>query len=99
MFYIISPQLKADKSIIADETFKVSKSNIRGDIYDRNGKILATSVMSTSLSLNPNKIKNKKNLSVKLANILNLDQVKLEKKLNSNKKFIWIKRNITPSEH
>ena len=32
---------------------------IRGDIYDRNGNILATSIKSISLSINPNKIKNK----------------------------------------
>ena len=30
---------------ILDSTFKFQKINIRGDIYDRNGKILATSVM------------------------------------------------------
>ena len=32
---------------------KIFKKNIRGEIYDRNGNILATSIKSTSLSINP----------------------------------------------
>tara|TARA_A100001011_G_C14316435_1_gene848200 strand:- start:3914 stop:5437 length:1524 start_codon:yes stop_codon:yes gene_type:complete len=72
---------------------------IRGDIYDRNGNILATSIKSTSLSINPSKIKNKKKLSIKLSKILDLDSNQFEKKLLNDKKFIWIKRNITPNEY
>ncbi len=84
---------------IIDEKNSINKNNLRGDIYDRNGNILATSIESKSISLNPNKIKYKRDLSIKLASILNLDRNNLEKKLLSNKNFIWIKRNITPVEY
>ena len=84
---------------INDEKYNITKKELRGDIYDRNGNILATSIKSTSLSINPNKIKNKKTLSIKLASILNLNSNNLEKKLNSKKNFIWIKRNISPIEY
>ena len=84
--------------IIDDKLIDI-KQKFRGDIFDRNGNILATSIKSTSLSLNPNKIENKKELSIKLASILNQDNTKLEKKLFSKNNFIWIKRNITPNEY
>ncbi len=84
---------------IIDNKYNLIQNNVRGDIYDRNGNVLATSVKSISLSINPNKIKNKKELSIKISSILNLDNKKLEKKLLSNKKFVWIKRNITPTEY
>ncbi len=81
------------------EKFSSVNENIRGDVFDRNGKILATTIKSISLSVNPNKIYNKKELSQKLAIILNLNQIDLERKLFSKNKFIWIKRNITPNEY
>jgi len=84
---------------IIDEKNSITASNLRGDIYDRNGNILATSIESKSISFNPKKITNKKELSSKLASILNLDLKILEKKMLSNKNFEWIKRNITPKEY
>ena len=71
----------------------------RGKIYDKNGNLLATSIISNSLSTNPLKIKNKTLISKNLSEILNLDENKILKNLNKSKKFVWIKRNITPKEH
>ena len=82
-----------------DDTTNYIKKDIRGSIYDRNGNIIATSIESISLSINPNKIKNKKELANKLGLILDLDIKKIEKKLLSTKRFVWIKRNISPIEH
>ena len=56
---------------IIDNKYNLIQNNERGDIYDRNGNVLATSVKSISLSINPNKIKNKKELSIKISSILN----------------------------
>ena len=84
---------------IIDDKNIITANNLRGDIYDRNGNILATSIESKSISINPKNIINKKELSIKLSSILNLDFKFLEKKLLSNKNFEWIKRNITPKEY
>ena len=45
----------------------------RGEIYDRNGKILATNITTTSLVLIPNQIQNKEEVAEKLSEILNSD--------------------------
>lgn len=45
----------------------------RGEIYDRNGKILATNITTTSLVLIPNQIQNKEEVAEKLSKILNSD--------------------------
>lgn len=45
----------------------------RGEIYDRNGKVLATNITTTSLVLIPNQIQNKKEVAEKLSEILNSD--------------------------
>ncbi len=44
----------------------------RGEIRDRNGKVLATNITTTSLVLIPNQIKNKEEVAQDLANILNV---------------------------
>ena len=45
----------------------------RGEIYDRNGKVLATNLTTTSLVLIPNQIKNKEEVAKALSEILNSD--------------------------
>jgi len=83
-----------NENIVYIENFKE-----RGNIYDRNGNLLATSIISKSLSVNPYDIKKKKDLAKKLSNILNIKEDFLFEKLSKNKKFVWVKRNINPKEH
>ena len=45
----------------------------RGTIYDRNGKVLATNITTTSLVLIPNQIQNKEEVAQKLSEILKSD--------------------------
>ncbi len=84
---------------VSEVKYNITKKDIRGNVYDRNGNILATSIKSKSISINPTKIKNKKELSISLAKILNLDYQSIEKKLLQKNKFVWIKRGITPKEY
>lgn len=51
----------------------------RGLIYDRNGVILADNITTTSLVVIPNQIKNKKQVSKKLSQILNVSYKKMYK--------------------
>ena len=51
----------------------------RGKILDRNGNVLADNVTTTSLVLIPNQIKNKKETSKKLAEILNVSEEEMNK--------------------
>ncbi len=44
----------------------------RGEIRDRNGKVLATNITTTSLVVIPNQINNKEEVATKLAEILNV---------------------------
>lgn len=70
----------------------------RGDIVDRNGALLATSLMTASLFANPREIREPAETARKLEKALGLDAGQMEKRLRSNKSFVWIKRNMTPSE-
>ena len=78
---------------------KVKLIKERGKIFDRHGNLLATTVISKSVSVNPLNINNKKELAKKLSKILNIKESLLLNNLKKNKKFVWIKRNITPKQH
>ena len=71
----------------------------RGKIYDRNGYLLASDIKGFSLYANASKIIKKSEISEKLSKILNITENEIFKKLNSNNRFVYIKRNITPIEH
>ena len=89
--------------MIIDFTKKESKilikENERGKIYDRNGQLLSTTIKSYSLFVNAHEIKNKNEIAKKISSIVNLDSELINKKLHSNKKFVYLKRNISPREH
>ena len=78
---------------------KLEKKENRGVIYDRNGIVLASSIKSKSLSAKPRFIKNSEHLAKQLSEILDIDTQIIKNKLSSGKNFVWLKRNITPSEH
>ena len=77
-----------------------SEKKQRGDIVDRNGQLIATSLKSVSLAANPQKINNPQEVAVKLAAIIPSVSVnKLIKSLTSKNKFVWLKRKLTPNQH
>lgn len=56
----------------------------RGKIYDRNGVVLADNITTTSLVLIPNQIKDKKEVTEKLAEILNVSYDQMKKHVYKN---------------
>ncbi len=71
----------------------------RGNIYDRNGEVLATSLVTGSAYANPQEIIDVKESVAKLISVFpELNKKEITKKLSSKKGFIWIKRYLTPKE-
>ncbi len=68
----------------------------RGRIYDRNGKELAVNVELTSIYAIPTEFTNSSQTAAKLAEILPLERSILEKRLRSEKSFVWIERKVEP---
>ncbi|MDY6407197.1 MAG: penicillin-binding transpeptidase domain-containing protein, partial [Pseudomonadota bacterium] len=80
-------------------SFKTSVSFKRQNILDRNGLVLATSIPTTDLSVNPRKIKDPEQTAKTLVQALpDLEYEDVLSKLKSPRLFQYIKRNITPAE-
>jgi len=73
-------------------------AGLRGEIVDRNGNLLASSLKMASVYANATMIDDPKPLAKKLSAILPQSYAELLKKLSSGKDFIWIERNITPKQ-
>lgn len=71
----------------------------RGEIFDRNNFILATTIPTQDLILNPSVISNKQFVSYKLNEIFNqISIMELTKKLSTNSRYYLVKKNISNSD-
>jgi cell division protein FtsI (penicillin-binding protein 3) len=71
----------------------------RPDILDRNGEILATDVRTPSLFGEPHRIVDVDEASELLTAVVpELDAPELRERLGSKKRFVWLKREITPKQ-
>lgn len=71
----------------------------RADIVDRNGAIIATSLPTVHLYANPSKIINPQKAAQKLAAVLpDIRYEDILKKLTKKGSFVYIKRNLSPSQ-
>jgi len=84
----------------AADQYEVSfkSSGKRGSIFDRNLREMAVSIDVMSIAAHPQQIKQSKNAARLLAKALGMSRKRLGDKLNSKKKFVWIKRKVTPKE-
>jgi len=72
----------------------------RADIVDRNGVLLATSLATASLHADPKLVINPVEAAKKLVSVLpGLDYNDTLNKLKSDKRFVCIRRNLSPREH
>jgi cell division protein FtsI (penicillin-binding protein 3) len=72
----------------------------RADIVDRNGVLLATSLVTQSLYANPKLIANPDATARRLAAVLpGLDEKAVRERLASDQRsFVWIRRSLTPRQ-
>jgi len=76
----------------------IIKKDFRSDIIDRHGNVIAKSVITSNIGINPNLVKDKKKLLLKLQIIFpNKNFYKIEEKLSKNK-FFYLEKKMSPKE-
>lgn len=70
----------------------------RGALLDRAGEPLALSLESQSVYVRPHRIQDPQKLGQSLAEILNLRMADVKQKLDSDRSFVWVKRQVSGAE-
>jgi len=71
----------------------------RANIVDRNGTVLATNIATSALYAHPQQMIDKARTAAELAQIFpDLDAGELESQFRSKRKFLWLKRRISPEQ-
>src|SRR5215212_1188743 len=71
----------------------------RPDILDRNGEVLATDVRTPSLFAEPHRIIDVDEAVELLTAVMpDLDAAEVRERLSSKRRFVWLKREITPKQ-
>lgn len=96
----VAPNLHAAEQEEAAHLRAYAQSPIkRADITDRNGTIIATSLPTVNLYANPKKILNPERAAQRLVKVLpELKYNDVLRKLSSKSSFVYLKRNLTPSQ-
>ncbi len=76
---------------------RVTINGKRGDIFDRNGNLLATNIKAYTIYANPLVIKDPKSTAKKLAPIVNQSESELEAKLSRENGFVYVVRKTDQS--
>ncbi len=76
-----------------------SISATRADIVDRKGRVLATNLATQSLYAQPPLMVDPQRAARELARIFpDLDETALERRFSDGRKFLWIKKTISPEQ-
>ena len=75
----------------------VALEPLRGTIYDRKGRVLAVNLDVESVYAVPSEIENTYEAARRLSKLLNEDFRVIERKLKSDKGFVWIARKLDPN--
>ena len=87
-----------DRSTNASASIATGQS-VRGDIVDRNGVVLASSLAVASLYAEPRRIADPAQAANALLAVLpTLDFGDVYEKLSSGKSFVWLHRHLTPTQ-
>ena len=73
--------------------------NRRNKITDRNGIVLATNIKTFSLYVHPHELIDKTKTAIALAILFpSISAASLKKKFHDGRKFLWIKKQLSPEE-
>ena len=98
LFQVIDNE-RLDQKIESQFASKVEVRARRGEILDKQGRVLATSVLVPSAFIDP-KVENLNPYKIrKIARILDIKYSFLKKKLNKNTRFVWLKRKLNESTY
>ncbi len=70
----------------------------RGTIYDTKLNKMAVSLDITSIAAHPQRLNDSEKVAADLSRVLHINRHSVLRKLISKKKFVWIKRKVTPDE-
>lgn len=88
-----------NQSVETGGTASRQQTALRGDIYDRNGVLLARSLETASLFANPALITDPEQVARDVVKALpGLKYGEVLQKLQKGGRFVWLKRNLTPQE-
>jgi len=92
--------LSGDGEPVSSESVAVKEIAVRrGDVYDRNGFLIATTIKAPSLFVDPSMVLDVKDLGEKLEAILpDMCPKKSLKTMNANNRFGWLAHEITPAQ-
>jgi cell division protein FtsI (penicillin-binding protein 3) len=81
------------------QTAAQSVSHARPDILDRNGTLLATDVRAPSLFAEPHRMVDVDEAVEKISTVMpELEAAELRRKLTQDRRFVWLQREISPSQ-
>lgn len=97
---IVQAYFASDDGHISAESVSVKEiAARRGDIYDRNDFLIATTLKKPSLFVDPLMVLDAKGLSAALSNVVpDLNQAKAIKAMNAKNRFGWLVHDITPAQ-
>ena len=107
MLFVLVGIRASDVSLFAHRSDSAQKQSrqahvgakMRGNILDRNGVLLATTIETPSLYADPHFISDPQSAARQLVAIFpDISYEKLLKDLSGKKRFVWIKRGISPEQ-
>lgn len=98
LVYLMAPGILSEPAIV--KTAPTPPAPKRANITDRNGMMVATSLATTSLYADPKFVADPQKLARHITKIFpDLDTADLTETLSKKRRFVWIKRHLTPKQH